>query len=169
MKFNCPYCGKGLNFMELQHEADIVAVIKLQPVFGRHAHLVWAYVELFGVTPMRARMKKLRTLLTDVANLFQSGRFDYQKKSYPISEAGIAEALDVVVKRHFTSHLENHNYPKKVMLGIAEREEAERGRRGEAALREKEDRLRRGERDGGLTEEERAANVRRVGELIRGM
>lgn len=169
MKFKCPYCGNKLDFMELDHEGDIVAIIKMQPVFGNHAHLVWAYAELFGITPMRAKSKKLRSILTEMARLFQSGRYTYQKKTCEISQAGIAEALDVTVKRNFTTALDSHNYLKKIMLGISEREEAERGRRGEAVLREKEDRLRRGDRPEGISEEDRVENMRRVGELIKGM
>lgn len=169
MKFKCPHCGKDLNFMELQQESDIVAIIKMQPIFGKQAHLVWAYAELFGVTPMRSKSKKLRAILMEMAALFQSKQFQFQKKIYAISEGGIAEALDVTIKRHFTTPLENHNYLKKIMVGIAEREEAERGRRDEAALREKEDRLRRSWRPEGLTEGEIAANKARLQGLIKGL
>lgn len=142
MKFNCPYCSKELNLMELTLDSDLYAIIKMQPVFGKHANLVWAYVELFGIRPMKGHTKKIRILLEEMKGLFESEAFSYQKKKYAISRSGIAEALNIVVHRHFTDRLESHNYLKKIMIGIAEREERESGRQAERDLRKREDRMR---------------------------
>ncbi|HRR42137.1 MAG TPA: hypothetical protein P5244_12955, partial [Syntrophales bacterium] len=49
-----------------------------------------------------------------------------------------AEALNVVVLKNFQDRLENHNYLKKVMIGISEREERESGKQAERDLRKKE-------------------------------
>lgn len=128
--------------MELQTDSDIYAIIKMMPVFGRHSNLVLGYIELFGVTPMRGKTKKIRILLEEMKNLFDVQAFSYQKKKYQISQAGIAEALNVVVHRHFDTPLESHNYLKKIMIGIAEREDKDAGRTAERVLRKKEDRQR---------------------------
>lgn len=128
--------------MELQTDSDLYAIIKMLPVFGKHHNLAWAYIELFGITPMRPKTKKIRILLEEMKALFDAQAFNYQKKQYQITQAGIAEALNVVIHRHFADRLESHNYLKKIMIGISEREAGTAGREAEKSLRKKEDGLR---------------------------
>jgi hypothetical protein len=128
--------------MEMQQDKDLVAINMMSAGFGKNAHLVWAYIELFGVTPMRAKTKKIRVILEEIKGLFDSGAFKYQKRKYEISQAGIAEALNIVIHRHFETHLDSHNYLKKIMIGISEREGRESGKIAEKDLRKKEDRMR---------------------------
>jgi len=123
-------------------DADLVAIIKMQTVFGKHANLVWAYCELFGISPLKARRKKLRVLLEEMKALFVSGSFSYQKKTYRIGMDAIADALNLIVHKHFETNLENHNYLKKVMISIAEKESRGEGARAEADLRKREQSLR---------------------------
>ena len=101
MTFKCPYCGKECNYIEIQAEADLMKIIRLQPVFGKHANLVWAYLELFGISPLKSKTKKLRRLLEEMGGLFQAEAFGYQKKTYKISRIGIGEALNITVHRDF--------------------------------------------------------------------
>ena len=124
--------------MELQAESDLMAIIRMSASFGKHNNLVWAYAELFGITPMRAKTKKLRSILEELKKLFDGGGFGYQKRLYRITPEGIAEALNVVVKKNFADGLDSHNYLKKVMIGIAEREDKDSGRLAEKDLRKKE-------------------------------
>jgi len=133
--------------MELQAESDVMAIIKMSVSFGKHNNLVWAYAELFGITPMRAKAKKLRLILEELKKLFDGAGFSYQKRLYRISPEGIAEALNVVVKKNFADGLDSHNYLKKVMINIAEREEKTSGRQTEKDLRKKEASLMSGSRD----------------------
>ncbi len=169
--------------MELQMDSDLYAIIKMQPAFGKHAHLVWAYIELFGITPMRAKSKKIRILLEEMKTLFDAGSFGYQKRKYQISQAGIAEALNIVVHRNFETLLDSHNYLKKIMIGISEKETGAAGKTAEKELRKKEDRLRYtnseerifigidvGEGDKGsrnLTPEQIEENKRRIKDLVK--
>ncbi len=146
MNFECPYCGKSCDYLEITMEEDIRAIIQMQPVFGKNAHLVWAYCELFGVRPLKARTKKLRLLQEELKKLFTTEGFTYQKKGYRISQAGIADALNAVVHRHWTEHLSNHNYLKKCMIGIAEASAKTAGMEAEKDLRKKEARLQAGDR-----------------------
>lgn len=163
MNFNCPYCHKQLNLMELRLEGDLMAIIKMQPVFGRHADLVWGYIELFGITPMKAKAKKIRTLLEDIRTLLETGTFSYQKKQYRISQGGIAEALNIMVRRNFEMPLNNHNYLKTIMIPISEREGKAAGRRSEEDLKAKEERLRLGVRD----EATRELGVHYIGDILK--
>lgn len=170
MRFNCPFCRKECDFMEIQMESDIHAIIKMMPLFGRHAHLVSGYCMLFGISPLKIKARKFRLLLEEMKTLFEQERFSYQKKTCRISAAGIVRALDVVVKKNFSEHLENHNYLKKVMIGITEEEAREAGKAAEKGLRAREERLREGRREGvERTEESDTVNRQRVQDLIKGI
>jgi len=149
MNFPCPYCKRELNLMELQAESDLMAIIRMSASFGKHNNLVWTYAELFGITPMRAKAKKLRLILEELKKLFDGGGFSYRQRLYRITPEGIAEALNVVVKKNFADGLDSHNYLKKVMINIAEREDKTAGRRAEKDLRAKEASLMSGGREAG--------------------
>lgn len=147
MKFKCPYCARECDYLEIRMEKDILTVIKTMPLFGRHAALVWAYAELFGITPMRAKAKKIRVLMEEIKNLFESEAFVYNRRRYRISAQGIVEALGVIVHRRFEDPLVNHNYLMKIMITIAEREAREASKKAEADLRNKENQLRNVDRE----------------------
>jgi hypothetical protein len=163
MKSKCPYCLKELDFHELNFEEDLRAALNIMPAFERHAHLVMGYCYLFGVTPFRVKAKKLRLILEEMKKLFDAEAFAYQKKTYVISRAGIAEALDVVIKKHFATPLESHNYLKKIMIAIAEREAGARSRAQEDVLREKEEKMRLEQRP---SPEEAVENLKRLNVII---
>ena len=146
MKFSCPYCRRECDFMDVQLDQDLRAIIAMSDAFGRHRALVWAYAELFGVTPMRAKAKKLRLILAEMKALFDAGSFSYRKQRYRIGADGVAEALNLVVHRHFADGLDSHNYLKKIMIGIADREERESGKQAERDLRGREGRIMSGHR-----------------------
>ncbi len=172
MKFNCPYCRKECDFMEIQTESDLHAIIRMMPSFGKHAHLVSGYTMLFGITPLKIKAKKWRLLLEEMKTLFEQERFSYRHRTYRISAAGIVRALDVVVKKNFSEHLENHNYLKKVMIGIAEEEAREAGKAAEKGLRAREERLREGIREEmgqKRSPEGDEVNRKRVQDLLRGI
>lgn len=183
MKFHCPYCAKELNYMEIQMDKDLRFVFDALPSFGtRYSSLVMGYAYLFGVTPMAIKSKKLRIIIEEMKRLFDSQSFSYQKKTYRISHAGIAEALDLCVKKNFTEHLENHNYLKRVMVTVAEREEKTASRRTDQNIAEREDKLRAGSarpepldppeddlpaQDLRITAEQRTRNLEKLGAIIR--
>lgn len=124
--------------MEATHDGDLLAVIRMLNAFGPYSGLVCAYTELFGITPLKTKTKKWRLLLEEMKRLFDGESFSYQKRAYRITRAGIAEALNIVVHRHFADPLDSHNYLKKVMIAIADREEQAAGREAEKDLRRRE-------------------------------
>ena len=132
--------------MAIRLSADLNAIIAMSDAFGRHRAVVWAYAELFGIVPFHAKAKKLRLILEELKKLFDGAGFSYQRRLYRISPEGIAEALNVVIKKNFEGGLDSHNYLKKVMINIAEREEKDSGRRTEKDLRKKEASLMSGSR-----------------------
>lgn len=135
----CPKCGEKFRVQDGQAEGEWAETISLLPEFGRQGRLVFEYVELFSVVPLRGKGKKVLRLLKEMARLFGSEKFDFQKKGYRISKAGIVEALTVVCNKQFSACLENHNYLKKVMIGISEREQKERRDRADRDQKKREE------------------------------
>ena len=121
-KLICPKCAFEFSPGDAFADGELRDIINLLPRFQGHGKLAFEYCELFGVTPLRLKTKKLLRLLQEVSALFGSEKYNFQRKEYSISVAGIAEALRTVCNKHFERPLENHNYLKKVMIGIAERE-----------------------------------------------
>jgi len=119
-------------------DQDWREIIKLLPSFGPNGKLAFEYVEKFGVTPVRIKGKKILRLLEEMSRLFRTGEFVYQKRKYTTSNAVVIEAVKTVVNKHFANPIENHNYLKKVMIGMQEEVEREESKRKEKELRERE-------------------------------
>jgi hypothetical protein len=124
--------------MELSHDSDLFAIIQMLNTFGKHSGLVAAYTELFGLRPLKFKTKKWRLLLEEMKRLFDSESFTFQKRTYRITREGVVESLGLVVHRNFTDGLDSHNYLKKIMIGISEREGKDKSRFDEKDLRRKE-------------------------------
>ena len=117
---------------------DWRGIITLLPVFGRHGKLVFEYVEKFGIKPLSIKSSKVLRLLRQMGKLFETESFQWQSITKSISKSGIVEAQEIVVNKNFDVPLENHNYLKKVMVGISDREGKENSKRAEREMREKE-------------------------------
>lgn len=143
----CPRCLYEYDVRDAAKDKDLVEIIRMMPDFGAHHKLVWEYAELFGTTlPMK--WKKMLRLLTEVREVWNSNRFSINKRVYAISREGIAAALRIVCNKSFTEPLQNHIYLMKVMVTVAEAEEAKRSAEAEKAQRQKEAALRAGARPG---------------------
>ena len=145
----CPKCGERFNPQDGQAEYEWTEIIRLLPEFDGHSRLFFEYIELFSVVPLRMKGKKILRILKELIRLFEGEKFKYQKREYRISKAGIVEALQVVCNKQFASSLENHNYLKKVMIGVADRELKERrDARDKEQRRSEEQKVRRSDIDG---------------------
>lgn len=155
--------------MEIQMDKDLRFVFDVLPSFGtRYSNLVMAYCCLFGVTPFQIKAKKLRLIMEEMKRLFDAQSFTFQRKKYEISHAGIAEALDLCIKKNFEQHLENHNYLKKVMMTISEREGKDKSKSTEKDLRTREAGfVSREAEQGRPSAAEVKANLERVGSIIK--
>jgi len=142
----CPQCLTEIDVLEALAEGDLRAVIEMQDAFYPHGRLVRAYFELFGVSPGFKNVHRLRVLTEEMRTLFDGEAFTYNRQSYRISRAGIAEAMTGMVKRRFPDSLKNHNYLKACMIQIAERETTSASKTAERDLRKKETGLRSGDR-----------------------
>jgi hypothetical protein len=110
---------------EAMAEQEWVDVMCLLPVFGNQSRLAFEYAEKFNIHPMKIKVKKLLRLLTDIAGLFKTGKFVLNRREYEVSQRGIVEALTIVNNKNFEQPLENHNYLKKVLASIADKERTE--------------------------------------------
>lgn len=137
MNATCPRCGHKYGFLDAVRDRDLMEVIRMQADFAPHSRLVFEYAELFGCArPMKA--VKLLRILTEVREVFVSGQFAFQKRTYRISREGAAAALKMVCNKSFDAPLTCHNYLKKVMVSISEQESRARSARDEKELRQRE-------------------------------
>jgi len=162
----CPKCGSRFNPLEGQAENEWTEIVGLVPVFGNHARLVFEYVELFSVSPLRMKGKKILRLMEGLAGIWKAEKFRMNRKEYAVSRAGIVDALTVCCNKNFPSPLENHNYLKKVMMGVSEREMTGRREREDEKLRRLEGRkVRSFEDEKGISAEE-FKRQRRIESLV---
>jgi len=155
----CPKCSYKFDYQEAVMDDDWRGIITLLPVFGVHGKLVFEYVEKFGIKPLSIKSSKVLRLLRQMGKLFEFEAFEWRKGTKSLSKSGIVEALEIVVNKNFDVPLENHNYLKKVMVGISEREGKEKSVRAEKELRRSEVRGQRSEignqrEEGEMTAEE---------------
>ena len=143
----CPFCGKDYDPREGLINDDWREIFSLLPSFEVNSRLIFEYCECFGISPMSMRTKKLLRLLTEMSRLYQAGRFTYRKRIYDISNAGLIEAIRIVCDKNFPEPLDNHNYLKKVMLGISEKEGKTQSIEQERTLRRKEEDIMTGKRE----------------------
>lgn len=135
----CPKCKAVFDLGEAFADSELRDIIGLLPRFEGHGKLVFEYCELFGVTPIRSKTKKLLRLLQEVSALYQSEAFLYQKKRYKISKRGIIESLKTVCNKEFSGPLQNHNYLKRVMIDVADVELKEGRERKDRAQKKREE------------------------------
>lgn len=146
MNFKCPRCSFEADVRDVFRDRDLVEIIRMVPEFGVHHKLVWEYAELFDTTkPMK--WKKMLRLLSEIREIWNANRFSLNKRVYTISREGMAAAMKAVCNRSFSAPLTNHNYLARVMVTVAEAEEAKRSAAAEKELKEKEARLRAGARE----------------------
>ena len=136
MKITCPYCTAKIELEAVLKDTIILQAFKMLPEFGMHARLVFEYAELFRIgPPFNAR--KLVRILTEVKE-FSQGHFDFQKRRYEISRDGLATALRTVCNAQLKSPITGHNYLKRVMIDISEKEKEGRSKDDERKLRDRE-------------------------------
>lgn len=142
----CPYCKNEFDLREAHVDQEWRKIIELLPAFGGHQRLAFEYTEKFGVTPLMVRTKKLLRLLEWVGALFAQKKFKLSRATYEISERGIVEGLTIVNNKEITTPFENHNYLKKVLASISEREQKDARSALDKDLHSREQRAKSGEK-----------------------
>lgn len=165
MKLKCPKCRYEYDFRDATNNEDLIAVIKMQADFAPHSKLVFEYAELFETTrPIKAA--RLLRILSEVREMWTSGRVTMSQRVYSISREGMATAIKTVCNKSFAVPLENHNYLKKVLMTTAEAEAQRRSATAEDELKRKEAGLRAGiKRQGGAADEAPAP----IGDFVKNM
>ena len=163
----CPKCSYKFDYREAQMDDDWREILGLLPVFGRHGKLVFEYVEKFGINPLRNKGSKVLRVLRQMGKLFESESFEWRKSTKSISKSGIVEALEITNNKDLNLPLEDHNYLKKVMITVGEREAKEKSIRMEREMRKRETGKRKEERGNGKEEKEMSTGEfrERIGKL----
>jgi len=137
---------------------------------------VFEYVEKFGIKPLSIKSNKVLRLLRQMGKLFETESFKWKSNTKKISKSGIVEAIEIVVNKHFDTPLETHNYLKKVMVGVSEKEAKEKNMRAEKEMRKREargqkseigDRRSKGEMTAGEFKQKR--NIENLADQIKGI
>jgi len=143
-----------------------VETIKMLPDFVPHNRIVFEYAELFKTTrPIKAL--KLRRVLGELRDIFVKQEFAFQRTRFTISKNGMAEALKIVCNKNFTVPLENHNYLKKVMVSISEKEGKLRSSLREKEILKREEQLRKGSRPGAPARSEDIVSPHSIGDVFK--
>jgi len=132
VKVKCPKCGEEFRLPATFPNPSGYPSDSL-------AELVWEYLDLFR--PRRKSMppsgKKRARLQEEVRNLIKCGAFLFYGRPYQVSREEIKAALREVCNREPVG-LVNHNYLKKVMISMVEKDShphplppPSRGRAGE--------------------------------------
>jgi len=146
----CPLCDEEFDPVDAIMDAEWREIlVDVMPTFAGHGKIAFEYVEKFGTNPVKLKSRKILRLMKELSKLFTSGRFSYQKKVYVISQAGVLEAFGIVNNKNFGNPLENHNYLKKVMMQISDRELKEKRVGLDRDLRKRETGIRRQTTDDG--------------------
>ncbi len=167
MKINCPYCGEKFELEAYLKDKTIMRAILLLPEFVPHHRIAWEYAEKFRIGPPLNAHKLVR-VLEEVLDLMKSGAFDFQKKRYEISREGVAEGMRTVCNAQIKGALTNHNYLKKILIDISDRERERRGKEDEQGRRKREEGSKNEIRPGVEGDPGAERHSARVGTLIAG-
>ncbi len=148
MKISCPSCGTKFILEDYIRDENVRAVLRMPQEFGSHWKIALEYCELWNLGSPR-KWGKLYRLLHEVLGIIRAEEFKFQRRSYPISAGGVAEALRLVCNQNLKGPVTSHGYLRKVMISISEQEAEKRRKEDEANLRKRERDLRAGVRDPG--------------------
>ncbi len=138
LTFTCPACRELFELSPRMAEAESRDVIHALLNLGSKALRVWNYLNAFRSKPTRDLTASRRlALLKECAAMFAAKRFQFERAVYVVSDAQILEGMAEVVNAG-KSGLTSHNYLKKVLMTIIERDRKEGGRKAEEDLKERE-------------------------------
>jgi len=149
LPITCPFCGESVDAVQAVAEGEHREYLELLAAFGPTRPAVIAYLDLFRAAPGAAmRIATRLKLVRELARLWEMESFAFNRRTYQISRAQIAESLhDTVRAKRGPAPLSNHNYLKQVMLGKLDRTERQEKRQEARQEREREERRRAGVRD----------------------
>jgi hypothetical protein len=126
MALSCPVCKSKFTIAQAMHEKAMSEMIELAANFGKNWGLVFEYTECFRQEQWGSvREQKRLRLLKEIWKLFEKNEFEIQSKRYRTDWTKIIAAIRTVVDTDKFG-VKNHNYLKRVLLGLdAERVSAE--------------------------------------------
>ena len=131
VKLTCPVCGAEIGLDQAGQAAELMALGRAAAAYGEDWDLVSEYLDLFRARPGGPLLLKKRLRLAREVWELWGGSLEFDGRSYRISREEVREGLRQVCNRA-PQALTNHNYLKKILVGLAQGEsrKAERERRG---------------------------------------
>jgi len=122
----CPVCGAEFGLEEASRSRDLLELARAAAEFGETWPPVEAYLERFRSPAGRLTVKRRLAALEELRDMWRRGRCRFRGKEIAVGRTVLQEALVQVGAREDLRGLSNHNYLKKVLAGLAEKEAARR-------------------------------------------
>lgn len=121
MNIRCPECNSLVDLDRASSDAHFHEIIRVLGKLGAKAKLATEYVDCFRTKRTTAlSSKKYLRILSEAAEILETGKFTYDGRPYQTSTETVLEAVSEVCNRDLIS-LKNHNYLKQVIRGVIEK------------------------------------------------
>lgn len=121
-KIRCLECGAWLDMTAIMKDTEWREVLELSHRFGPYSKLIFEYADSFRAKPGRSMpLKKQIRILQEVLAMYEKETFSFQRSQYAVTKVHIIEGIRRVCDRELTN-LQNHNYLKKILLGLLEKD-----------------------------------------------
>jgi hypothetical protein len=142
VKLRCPACGQDFSLDAAVKDRDLDALVKMAAQFGLDWPLVSEYLDCFRFRRDGAlAVKKRLRLAREVGEMWRTCKFSFRGEHFRIGLPELRESLAEICNRELLG-LKNHNYLKTILVTAAQKT----SQREERELKEKEGRLRAGEK-----------------------
>ncbi|MFH1036272.1 MAG: hypothetical protein V1806_17375 [Pseudomonadota bacterium] len=125
LPITCPACAHTFDAIQSLAEGELREYLELLAGFGSLRSTVEAYLDLFRAAPDAAmRVPTRLRLVRELRRLWDEKSFVFNRHLHHVSQAQISEAITQTVRAmQGKAGVVNHNYLKKVMLGLLDKEE----------------------------------------------
>lgn len=126
----CPHCGESYDVLQSLAEGELREYLELLAGFGPLRSTVEAYLDLFRAAPGAAmRVPTRLRLVRELRRVWDDKRFTFARHLHHVSQAQIGEALTKTVRAmQGQTGVVNHNYLKKVLLGLLSQDQRQEKR-----------------------------------------
>lgn len=130
LPITCPACAHEFDVLQSLAEGELREYLEMLAGFGPLRSTVEAYLDLFRAAPGAAmRVPTRLRLVRELRRLWDEKAFAFARHLHHISQAQISEALTQTVRAmQGKAGVVNHNYLKKVMLGLLDQDQRQEKR-----------------------------------------
>lgn len=126
MKGVCPCCSASASIEAFLNDAEAREAVKLAASLPAHlGPLVLRYIALFRPAKRQLSWPRARKLLTEVAEMINTGQVLHRGRSFPATHALFERSMTQMLNSpSIEPPLSNHNYLLKIIAGDSPREQS---------------------------------------------